>query len=333
MIVWLIPLNTESHMKPTSLFRRTSLFALSLALVSFAADTPARAADAPQADVPKLIAPEPILKGDTVVLLYPANHPALRKKLHGYDQPENRNFSKGPNPHVLNVTNIQNPSIEFMAPTTKEPGNGTAIIIAPGGGNKAVWVGPEGVEVGKWLNSLGVAAFVERYRLKPYDSTTDALSDTQRAIRTVRAHASEWGVDPKKIGIMGFSAGGEQVARAALNFDEGKPDASDPIDRESCRPDFAVLVYPGWKELDLDHVPKNAPPAFCVCGGLGDASHAEKTVDFYNAYFKAKIPAELHIYTHGVHGGGISSRGGIPFGTWQFRFVDWARDSGILPKN
>lgn len=319
-------------MKPTNFRRVSRMCALAVALVAIAASAAALAADAPQTEGPKLQIPEPILKGDKVILLYPADHPALGKKLQGYDLPENRAMSKGPNPRVLNVTNVQNPSIEVLLPPS-EKANGTAIIIAPGGGNKAVWVGPEGVDVGKWLNSLGVAAFVERYRLKPYDSATDALSDTQRAIRTVRAHASEWGVNPKKIGIMGFSAGGEQVARAALNFDEGKPDASDPVDRESCRPDFAVLVYPGWKELDLNHVPPNAPPAFCVCAGLGDASHAEKTVDFYNAYFKAKIPVELHIYARGAHGGGISSRGGIPFGTWQYRFVDWARDSGILPKN
>jgi acetyl esterase/lipase len=139
-------------------------------------------------------------------------------------------------------------------------------------------------------------------------------------------------VNPQKIGIMGFSAGGEQAARAALNFDEGKPDATDPVDRESCRPDFVVLVYAGWLHVDLDHVPHNAPPAFCVCAGVDDAFHAKETVDFYNAYFNAKIPAELHIYAHGGHGGGIGTRNGIPFGTWPARYVDWAADIGMLPK-
>jgi len=279
----------------------------------------------------KLIEPTPILEGDKVVTLFPPGHPAL-KQLDGYDQPEKVNLSKGANPHVLNITNIHNPSIELQLPPPKKA-NGTAIIVAAGGGNTTLWVGPEGAEIGKWLNGLGVAAFNERYRLKPCDSAVDALADTQRAVRMVRAHVKEWGVDPKKIGVMGFSAGGEQAARIALNFDDGKPDAADPIDRESCRPDFVVLVYAGWRDLDLSHVPKNAPPAFCVCAGVDDAFHARETVDFYNAYFNAKIPAELHIYAHGGHGGGIGSRGGIPFGTWPLRFTEWATDIGMLPKH
>ncbi len=253
------------------------------------------------------------------------------KSLSGYDKPENFNMSKGANPHVLNITNIHNPSIELQLPPADKV-NGTAVIVAAGGGNTTLWVGPEGADIGKWLNGLGVAAFNLRYRLKPYDSAVDALADTQRAIRTVRARAKEWGVDPKKIGIMGFSAGGEQAARAALNFDDGKPDATDPIDRVGSRPDFAVLVYAGWRQVDLSQVPKNAPPAFCVCAGLDDAFHAKETVDFYNAYFNAKIPAELHIYAHGGHGGGIGPRNGIPFGTWPNRFIDWATDIGMLPK-
>jgi endo-1,4-beta-xylanase len=253
------------------------------------------------------------------------------KSLGGYDKPENFNMSKGANPHVLNITNIHNPSIELQLPPA-DKANGTAVIVAAGGGNTTLWVGPEGADIGKWLNGLGVAAFNLRYRLKPYDSAVDALADSQRAIRTVRARAKEWGVDPKKIGIMGFSAGGEQAARAALTFDDGKPDATDPIDRVGSRPDFVVLVYAGWRQVDLSQVPKNAPPAFCVCAGLDDAFHAKETVDFYNAYFNAKIPAELHIYAHGGHGGGIGPRNGIPFGTWPNRFVDWAADIGMLPK-
>ena len=289
------------------------------------ADTPASSSEV------KLLEPKPILPGDKVVTLFPPGHPAL-KNLSGYDQPEKFNWSKGNNPHVQNITNIHNPSIELQLPPA-DKANGTAVIVAAGGGNTTLWVGPEGAEIGKWLNGLGVAAFNERYRLKPYDSAVDALADTQRSVRMVRAHAKEWGVDPKKIGIMGFSAGGEQAARAALNFDDGKPDAADPVDRESCRPDFVVLVYAGWQHVDLSHVPANAPPAFCVCAGVDDSFHAKETVDFYNAYFNAKIPAELHIYARGGHGGGISPRNGIPFGTWQNRFVDWAADIDMLPKH
>jgi acetyl esterase/lipase len=284
------------------------------------------AANAPAADA-KLPEPKPIQKGDQVLTLYPPGHPAL-KHLSGYDQPEEFHFSKG---RFQNITNVHNPSIELQLPPP-EQANGTAIILAPGGGNKALWADMEGIEVGKWLNSLGVAAFVERYRLNPYDSAVDALSDTQRAIRMVRANAEQWHVDPHKIGVMGFSAGGEQAARVALNFDDGKPNSPDRIERESCRPDFVVLVYAGWKTLDLNHVPKNAPPAFCVCAGVGDADHAAKSVDFFDAYLKAHTPAELHIYASGKHGGGIGARSGIPFGSWPERFVDWTVDMRILPQ-
>jgi acetyl esterase/lipase len=309
-----------------NLLRLVAVFAVLLLIV---AEYVRAEAPTPDGDV-KLLEPKPILEGDKVVTLYPPGHPAL-KNLTGYDKPENFNLSKGANPHVTNITNIHNPSIELQLPPA-DKANGTAVIVAAGGGNTTLWVGPEGADIGKWLNGHGVAAFNLRYRLKPYDSAVDALADTQRAIRTVRARAKEWSVDPKKIGIMGFSAGGEQAARVALNFDDGKPDAADPIDRESSRPDFAVLVYAGWRQLDLSNVPKNAPPAFCVCAGLDDAFHAKETVDFYNAYFNAKIPVELHIYAHGGHGGGIGPRNGIPFGTWPSRFIEWAADIGMLPK-
>ncbi len=285
----------------------------------------------PAASKTKLLEPQPILPGDKVVTLFPPGHPAL-KELAGFDKPENVTRSKDAAARVLNVTNIHNPSLELHLPPA-DKANGMAVIVAAGGGNTTLWVGPEGVEIAKWLNDLGIAAFTERYRLKPYDSAVDALADTQRSVRIVRSRAKEWGVDPKKIGIMGFSAGGEQAARAALNFDAGKSDAADPLDRASCRPDFVALVYAGWRELDTSKLPHDAPPAFCVCAGVDDAFHAKETVDFYNAYFNAKIPAELHIYAHGGHGGGISPRKGIPFGTWPSRFIDWSTDIGMLPKH
>ena len=142
-------------------------------------------ASAASAQSAKLLEPKPILEGDKVVTLFPPGHPAL-KQLDGYDQPEKFNLSKGANPHVLNITNIHNPSIELQLPPPAKA-NGTAIIVAAGGGNTTLWVGPEGAEIGKWLNGLGVAAFNERYRLKPYDSAVDALADTQRSVRMVRA--------------------------------------------------------------------------------------------------------------------------------------------------
>jgi acetyl esterase/lipase len=306
-----------------------------LGLVSFAAlgaaEPPSSAsASSPAAatgplDIPE---PKPLVPGATVVTLWPKGSSML-KAMPGHEKPEQFNLSKGEPGRVQSVVNIHNPSIEVhLAPAEKA--NGMAIIVAAGGGNQTCNVGGEGIDIAEWLNGLGIHAFVERYRLRPYGSATDALADTQRAFRVVRAHAKEWGVDPKRVGIMGFSAGGEQAAWATLKFDEGNPQSTDPIEQQSCRPDFSVLVYAGWRQMDLSSVPKNAPPTFLTCAGIDDAFHARQTVEFYNALFDAKIPVELHIYAHGGHGGGIGRRKGIPFGTWPQRFEEWSKDQGLM---
>ena len=310
--------------------RRIILVRLALvALIGASTTWAAGQAPQPAPDEPrKYPEPLPLVPGAKVVTLWPAGSPML-KALPGWDQPEVFNRSKGKADRVESVVNIHNPSIEVhLAPADKA--NGMAVIVAAGGGNQTCNVGPEGTAIAEWLNGLGVHAFIERYRLRPYGSQTDALADTQRCFRIIRANAKEWGVDPKRVGIMGFSAGGEQAAWVALKFDEGKPDATDPIERFSCRPDFAVLVYAGWRSMDLSNVPKDAPPAFLVSAGLDDAFHARQTVEFYDAYFKAKVPVELHIYSHGGHGGGIGTRKGIPFGTWHLRFAEWAKDQGFM---
>ena len=296
--------------------------------------TAARAADEPAV---KLLEPKPLVAGHKVVTLFPPGHPALRAGP-GSDKDEDFKMSGG-RPNA--VTNIHNPSIElYLAPADKA--NGLAVILSPGGGNNTCNVGSEGVDVANWLNSLGVSCFVHRYRLKPYSSAVDALADTQRAIRMVRANAKEWNIDPAKIGHMGFSAGGEQTARVALTFDAGKPDSADPIERVSSRPDFAVLVYPGWVpgSLDMTKVPKDVPPTFLVCAGTGDVFHAKQTVEFYNAIFEvgqAKKPKplniEMHIYGTGGHGGSIfANKKPHPFSHWSERFLEWATDLTLLPK-
>ena len=271
--------------------------------------------------------PAPLQQGAVVVPLWPADKLTVK----GDGGPEVFQRSQANSARVQSVTNIHNPSIELhLAPPDKR--NGMAVILAPGGGNRTVVVGSEGTDIAAWLNDLGASAFILRYRIQPYDSAVEGLADTQRAVRMVRAHAGEWGVDPDRIGVMGFSAGGEQAARVTLEFDRGQPDAPDMVERASCRPDFVVMVYAGWKKMDLSKVPQDAPPTFLTSAGLDDAFHARQTVQFYNALFDAKIPVELHIYGHGGHGGGIAPRDGIPFGTWQTRFVEWARDLGMLPK-
>lgn len=297
--------------------------AASLILAAAAQATVAFAADAPAADSPA-VAPLPLVAGAKVITLWPAGHPTLKN----VDQKE---VFKTSGDRIQSVTNVNNPSIELhLAPAEKA--SGMAVIVAPGGGNTQLVVGTEGTEISNWLNDLGVSAFILRYRLRPYSSATDALADTQRAIRLVRANAEQWKVDPKRIGIMGFSAGGEQVARAVLKFDKGNAGATDEIEKHSSRPDFAVLIYPGWRPMELGPVPSDAPPTFLTSAGQDDASHARQTVQFYNALFDAKIPVELHIYGHGGHGNGIKPRGGIPFGTFPQRFVEWATDLGLMKK-
>lgn len=306
---------------------RLALVALAGAGSSWAAGQAAAPATAAQAEPLKLLEPQPLVAGAKVVTLWPAGSPMLRAEK-GWDQPEHFNMTRNMPNRVESVINIHNPSIEIhLAPADKA--NGMAVIVAAGGGNTTCNVGPEGTAIADWLNSLGIHAFIERYRLRPYKSGVDALADTQRCFRLVRANAKEWGVDPKHVGIMGFSAGGEQSAWVAMKFDQGNPEATDPIEKLSCRPDFTVLVYAGGR-VDMTTIPKDAPPAFLVCAGLDDASHATFTTKFYDAYFKAKIPVEMHIYAHGGHAGGISPRKGIPFGTWHYRFIDWAKDQGYM---
>jgi acetyl esterase/lipase len=311
---------------------------MSLTVTKLWAEGPAPAASTPESTVAKggspaaasvtpSVTPLPLAPGAKVVTLWPAGHPTLK----GFDQKEVFKSSPDHPERIQSVTNVHNPSIELhLAPPEKA--NGLAIIVAPGGGNSQLVVGTEGIDIAAWLNDLGVSAFILRYRLRPYNSAVDALADTQRAVRLVRANAKQWDVDPKRIGVMGFSAGGEQAARAELKFDDGNPNANDEVDKRSSRPDFTVLVYPGWRQMDLSQVPSNAPPAFLTSAGLDDASHARQTVEFYNALFNAKIPVELHIYGHGGHGNGIKPRNGIPFGTWPQRFVDWATDLGLMKK-
>jgi len=238
-----------------------------------------------------------------------------------------------PGQRINSIRNVHNPSIEIhLAPAATA--NGTAMIVAPGGGHEQLVWNSEGVAIAKWLNDLGISAFVLKYRLEQtpnyhYTVEKEALMDTQRAIRIVRSRAKEWNVNPSRIGILGFSAGGALAAYANTRFDRGAPAATDPIERESCRPDFVGMVYAGWKHMDTS-VPKDAAPTFLTSAGSDDQFHARQTVQYYSMLFEAGIPAELHIYGHGGHGGAISSRKGIPFGTWQIRFQEWLADLGLL---
>ena len=280
--------------------------------------------------------PAAVLPEGIVLPLYPADSPMLNhERIH---EAEKYNTTMGGKGKLMTTLNIHNPTIEVnLAPDRTN--NGAAVIVAPGGGHKILWLGPEGYDAVPFFAQYGVSTIVLRNRLRVdgYEPTKDAVNDAFQAIRIVRAHAAEWKLDPKKIGIIGFSAGGELSAPTALFFDEFAKQNSktgDPLANVSPRPDFVGLIYPGptpfTKEPETA-IPSNVPPSFIVCAGPGDRVHAVWATEYFTPMLKASVPnLEMHIYGHGNHGGAFSKRDGIPFGTWPERFVEWFRDIGFL---
>ena len=302
------------------------------------AAVPATPAARTAADGPFI--PAPALPGGIVLALYPPDSSLLkRERLH---EAENYNStSGGAGARVQSTLNIHNPSIEVHLAGGK-PGTGAAVIVVPGGGHKILWVGPEGLDFVPYFARYGVSTIVLRNRLRVdgYDAKVDAVNDAFQAIRVVRAHAAQWKLDPAKIGIVGFSAGAELSAPAALFFDEftaKNNGPSDPLAPVSARPDFVGLIYPGPTPFAKDGapaIPKNVPPSFIVCAGSGDRVHAVWADEYFSALLRFGAPnLEMHIYGRGDHGGGLKYRGGIPFGTWPDRFIDWFRDLGFLEKS
>jgi acetyl esterase/lipase len=231
------------------------------------------------------------------------------------------------------IRNIHDPSITvYLPPAGKATGAG--VVIAPGGGHRLLVYEAEGKDPAEFLTGLGVAAFVLKYRLareegSPYRIERDAPADAYRAIRTVRKRASEWHVDPKRIGLMGFSAGGEVVSMVAFGPGTGDRTAVDPIDREEGRPDFAIFIYPGPLGVP-DVVPPTAPPAF-LAAAADDPCCAAPTLKLLQGYHAAKVPVEAHIFAAGGHGfnmGQRSTRQSVH--TWPQRLAAWLSDSGWL---
>ncbi len=237
--------------------------------------------------------------------------------------------------HVISTVN--RPSITVYLPS-KENATGAAVIVVPGGGHAELWMDHEGYNVAKWLSDRGVASFVLKYRLAREKGSTytvegDALRDIQRAIRRVRSRAAEWGVDQDRVGVMGFSAGGQLAALAATRFDAGIDGATDPIDRQSSRPAFQALVYPGPLSdvhVDLSALSKDTPPAFLLGGEDDRPDMVQGLAEYYLALKRAGASAELHVYTHVGHGFGLRSRNTGPIATWLDRFLDWMSARGLL---
>lgn len=238
------------------------------------------------------------------------------------------------------ISNIHAPSLTAFLPAASK-GTGCAVIIAPGGGHMQLTIDREGYDLAQFLALRGIAAFVLKNRLardtstpkgtpQPYTVATHALADAHRAIRLVRARAGEFSLKPDRIGIMGFSAGGELALLAAAKHSPGTPSSSDPLERVSSRPDFFAPIYPGGlQRTDLTWSKESTPPAFLACAY--DDRMPEQMAAFFTNLRKAGVNAELHIYNSGGHGFGVrADRPELAVSTWHHRFVEWLSDRSFL---
>ena len=302
-------------------------------------------APGPAADKP--YAPQTILQGGVVIPIFPADSPLL--KADRLKEPEVYNMSAGG--RINSIVNIHNPSIELHR-ASGSMNTGAAVIVVAGGGHNFLNVGTEAADFVPFFYNYGINTIILRNRLRRdgYDPLTDEVYDMLQAIKVVRAYAEDWNIDPKKIGAIGFSAGAELTSAAAVKYgeyDKRHDVAGNPLAKISSRPDFVGLIYPGptpFRGGAQAAIPDDAPPSFIVCGGVGDAGHALWADEFFRAFLAARIPnLEMHIYGNGRHPGdplpeggnmtgGLSDRNGTPFGTWQYRFIDWFRDIGFMQK-
>jgi acetyl esterase/lipase len=238
---------------------------------------------------------------------------------------------------IIRLGNVSTPTITLYKPKGKN--TGAAVVVFPGGGYRILAIDLEGTEVCGWLNSIGVTCVLLKYRVPdsgPYPKSPQALEDAQRALGMVRARAAEWRIDPHRIGVLGFSAGGHLAAAISTHYDQRLYSSVDADDRQSCRPDFAVAIYPGYLALEDKHfafnpdipVTKDVPPTFLL-QAEDDPVHVENAVVYFMALKNAKVPAELHVYTEGGHGYGLR-RTALPITRWPQLVDAWLRTIHIL---
>ena len=231
------------------------------------------------------------------------------------------------------VKNIHNPSLTVYAPPA-DKANGAAIVICPGGGHRLLVYNSEGVAPAKFYNSLGITVFILKYRLgrdtlSPYKIDVHAKADGYRAMRLVRSRAAEFNIDTARIGLMGFSAGGEVVDMIAFKGTAGDPKAIDPIDRANAKPNFIVQVYPGPSYVP-DVIAPDAPPAFLVAAN-DDACCSLPLIQLLQRYRDAKVPVEMHLYAQGDHAFNMGTNRKLKsINNWPQRLADWLEDSNIL---
>ena len=240
---------------------------------------------------------------------------------------------------LIRLGNVSVPTITLYEPSGQSHANGVrpAVVVFPGGGYNILAIDLEGTEVCDWLNGAGIACVLLKYRVPgtgPYPKSSAALQDAQRAVGLVRQHAAEWGIDPRSVGVLGFSAGAHLAAAIGTHFDKRLYDSVDAADQLSCRPDFAVVVYPGYLALAEKGMIANpdiqptaqTPPAFIV-QAEDDPVHVENATTYFLQLKQAKVPAELHIYAQGGHGYGLR-RTALPVTSWPQTMQTWL--NGIL---
>ncbi|MEX2213545.1 MAG: alpha/beta hydrolase [Phycisphaeraceae bacterium] len=272
-------------------------------------------------------------KADRVIVLWPDLAPGETTKSPGEALPRR----ESENPRTTRIKDITQPMLEVYEPAADKK-NGVAVVICPGGAYNYVVRDKEGVEPARWLNGLGITAFVLRYRTKDGKSNPHwlrPLQDAQRALSLVRAHAQEWKLDAKRIGILGFSAGGNLATYALTRDEERAYEAIDKIDETPCRADFGMLIYPwmiasakGDALVDEVKVTPRTPPTFLVQSS-DDSATALNSVLFYAELKRNKVPGELHVYLKGGHGYGMRPVKDTVIDTWPQRAADWLKVSGI----
>jgi acetyl esterase/lipase len=239
---------------------------------------------------------------------------------------------------LVRLGNVSTPTLTLYTPSGTN--TGAAVVVFPGGGYRILAIDLEGTEVCDWLTSSGIMCVLLKYRVPdtgPYPKSAAALQDAQRALGIVRSHAAEWRIDPKRIGVLGFSAGAHLVAALSTHFDKRLYDSVDAADQVSCRPDFAVIVYPGYLAIAEQNFAANAdihpteqtPPSFIV-QAEDDPVHVENSTVYFLALKNAKVPAELHLYAQGGHGYGLR-RTELPVTAWPQLMETWLRTIQILP--
>jgi acetyl esterase/lipase len=239
---------------------------------------------------------------------------------------------------VIRLGNVSKPAITVYKPS-KGKDTGAAVVVCPGGGYNILAMDLEGTEVCEWLNSIGVTGVLLKYRVparKDRPKYEAALQDAQRALGIVRHNAGAWGIDPKRIGMLGFSAGGHLTAALSNNFEKRIYDPIDEADTESCRPDFAVVIYPGLVSIQAQSdklapemtITTNTPPTILV-QAEDDRVRVENSIFYYLALKNAKVPAEMHLYPKGGHGYGLR-RTADSVTTWPNRVEDWMRARHLL---